>query len=103
MPDSPPITNIATNATALSMGTRKPMLPRHIVPIQLNTFTAEGTAITSVDNMKDDLRVGLIPLMNMRWPDTIQPTNAILRIAHTMERSPKSSSCPTLQIVAQHH
>src|SRR5438034_8283594 len=76
MPDSPPITNIATNATALSMGTWKRMLPRHIVPIQLNTFTAEGTAITSVDTMKDDPSVGFIPLMNMWWPHTIQPRNA---------------------------
>ncbi len=85
MPDSPPITNIATNATALSMGTWKRMLPRHIVPIQLNTFTAEGTAMTSVDTMKDDPSVGFIPLMNMWWPHTIQPRNAIPMIANTME------------------
>src|SRR2546425_9767202 len=92
MPDSPPITNIATNATALSMGTWKRMLPRHIVPIQLNTFTAEGTAITSVDTMKDDPRVGFIPLMNMWWPHTIQPRNAIPMIANTMERSEEHTS-----------
>src|SRR5439155_82852 len=110
IPDNPPITNIATNATACSMGTWKRMLPRHIVPIQLNTFTAEGTAITSVDTMKDDPRVGFIPLMNMWWPHTIaflgwivwvhrmfiplmnmwwphtiQPRNAIPMIANTME------------------
>src|SRR3989449_4354094 len=89
IPDSPPIANIATNATALSMGTWKRMLPRHIVPIQLNTFTAEGTAITSVDTMKDDPSVGFIPLMNMWWPHTIQPRNAIAMIANTIEWQPK--------------
>src|SRR2546429_2200681 len=61
IPDSPPITNIATNATALSIGTVNLMLPRHIVPIQLNVFTAEGTAITSVDTMNDDPSVGFMP------------------------------------------
>src|SRR5207237_10919516 len=89
MPDSPPITNIATNATALSIGTVNRRLPRHIVPIQLNVFTAEGTAITSVDTMKDDPSVGFIPLMNMWWPHTIQPRNAIATIANTIAWYPK--------------
>src|SRR2546425_5456980 len=48
IPDSPPITNIATNATAFSIGTWKRRLPRHIVPIQLNVLIAEGTAMISV-------------------------------------------------------
>ena len=61
------------------------MLPRHIVPIQLNVFTAEGTAITSVETMKDDPSVGFIPLTNMWWPHTIQPRNAIATIANTIE------------------
>src|SRR5882762_10108936 len=58
IPDSPPITNMATKATACSIGTWKRRLPRHIVPIQLNVFTAEGTAITSVETMKDDPTLG---------------------------------------------
>src|SRR5881227_3496464 len=89
MPDRPPITNIATNATALSIGTWKRRLPRHIVPIQLNVFTADGTAITSVDTMNDDPSVGFIPLMNMWWPHTIQPRKAIATIANTIEWYPK--------------
>src|SRR5207302_399459 len=83
-PDSPPITNIATNATALSIGMVNLMLPRHIVPIQLNVFTAEGTAITSVETMNDDPSVGFMPLTNMWWPHTIQPRNAIATIANTI-------------------
>src|SRR2546423_14646060 len=87
-PDSPPITNIATNATALSIGTVNLMLPRHIVPIQLNVFTAEGTAITSVDTMNDDPSVGFMPLTNKRWPHTIQPRNPIATTATTLQRYP---------------
>src|SRR2546427_8628649 len=85
IPDSPPITNIATNATAFSIGTWKRRLPRHIVPIQLNVLIAEGTAMISVETMNEEPRVGFIPLMNMWWPHTIHPRNAIATIANTIE------------------
>src|SRR2546425_1112687 len=85
MPDSPPITNIATNATAFSIGTWKWRLPRHIVPIQLNTLIAEGTAMIRVDTMNVDPSVGFMPLTNMWWPHTIQPRNAMPTIANTIE------------------
>jgi len=65
MPDSPPIVNIATNAMPCSIGTWNRRLPRHIVPIQLNTLIAEGTAISSVDTMNDDPSVGFMPLTNI--------------------------------------
>src|SRR5438445_161882 len=73
IPDSPPITNIATNATAFSIGTWKRRLPRHIVPIQLNVLIAEGTAMISVETMNEEPSVGFMPLMNMGWPHTIDP------------------------------
>src|SRR5881409_1907320 len=85
IPDRPPITNIATKATALSIGTWNRRLPRHIVPIQLNTLTADGTAITSVDTMNDEPSVGFIPLMNMWWPHTSHLRNAMPMIANTIE------------------
>src|SRR5918996_5403854 len=88
-PDRPPITNMATNATALSMGAWNFKFPRHMVPIQLNTLMADGTAITSVEIMNDDPSVGFMPLMNMWWPHTIQPSNAIPIIANTIEWEPK--------------
>src|SRR5258707_3475282 len=84
-PDSPPIVNIETKATAFSIGTVKRRLPRHIVPSQLKTLIAEGTEMSSVDTMNVDPRVGFMPLMNMWWPHTIQPRNAIPTIANTME------------------
>src|SRR5213593_1431744 len=88
-PDRPPIVNIATNAMALSIGTCSRRLPRHIVPSQLNTFTAEGTEITSVEIMNDEPSVGFMPLMNMWWPHTIQPRKPIAMIANTIEWYPK--------------
>src|SRR2546430_16015147 len=102
IPDSPPITNIATNATALSIGTVNLMLPRHIVPIQLNVFTAEGTAITSVDTMNDDPSVGFIPLTNMWRPHTIPPRNAVGTIANTIEWQPKSGLRRPLRTTCEH-
>src|SRR2546421_10186160 len=75
IPDSPPIVNIATNAIAFIIGTVKRRLPRHIVPIQLNTLIAEGTAITVVDTMNDEPSVGVIPDTDMGWPHPIQPMN----------------------------
>src|SRR5213594_3001120 len=84
-PDNPPITNIATKPTAFSIGTWKCRLPRHIVPIQLNTLMADGTAMIRVDTMNVDPNVGFIPLTNMWWPHTIQPRNAMPTIANTME------------------
>src|SRR6266702_1906897 len=84
-PDSPPIVNIETNPTAFSIGTVKFRFPRHIVPSQLNTLIADGTEMRSVDTMHVDPRVGFMPLMNMWWPHTIQPRNAIPTIANTIE------------------
>jgi hypothetical protein len=61
------------------------MLPRHIVPSQLNVLMADGTAMTmSVVIMKAPPSMGFMPLMNMWWPQTIQPRNAIAMIGHTM-------------------
>src|SRR5213592_1968653 len=50
MPDRPPIVNMETNPMAFSIGTWKRRLPRHIVPIQLNTLIADGTAMSKVFN-----------------------------------------------------
>jgi len=54
-------------------------------PIQLNTFTAEGTAITSVETMKDDPSGRVHPAHEHVVAHTIQPRNAIAMIANTIE------------------
>ena len=47
------------------MGVVNWMLPRQMVPSQLNTFTAEGRAIMMVAIMKPVPRRGSMPLWNM--------------------------------------
>src|ERR1043165_3097239 len=89
MPDRPPIVNIATKPTACSIGTWKCRLPRHIVPIQLNTLMADGTAISMVEIMNVMPSVGFMPLWNMWWPQTIQARNAMPAMANTIEWYPK--------------
>src|SRR5207247_5618048 len=92
MPDKPPIVNIDTKPMAFSIGTWKRRLPRHIVPSQLNTLIAEGTAMSSVETMNVDTRVGFMTLMNMWWTHTIQPRNAIPMRANTL------ATCATLDL-----
>ena len=62
IPLKPPMTNIETNAIALSMGTSKRSEPRHMVPIQLKVLIAEGTAINMVESIKVVPTVGFMPL-----------------------------------------
>src|SRR5262245_51309899 len=86
IPDSPPITNIDTKASALSIGTVNRMFPPHSVPSQLNVLMAEGTAITMVVIMKDVPSAGFIPLTNMWWPYTIQDRKAMPIIENAIAR-----------------
>src|SRR5207247_9726838 len=76
IPDSPPITNIDTNAIALSIGVVKRMFPPHSVPSQLNVLMAEGTAITMVESMKLVPRAGLMALWHMWCAYTSQERHA---------------------------
>ena len=80
IPDSPPTMNIDTNATLLSMTVLKTSRPPHIVPIQLNTFTADGRAIITVETMNVIPRAGFIPEVNMWWPHTMKPRPAMAAI-----------------------
>src|SRR5688500_7524011 len=84
MPESPPIANMATNESACIIGTENLMLPRQSVPSQLKVLMADGTAMTMVESMKDAPSIGCMPLMNMWWPQTIQPMKPIEMMAHTI-------------------
>src|SRR3712207_819062 len=77
MPDSPPITNMLTNASEWSIGVVNWMLPRQSVPSQLNTLIADGTAMNIVLIANVVPSVGFIPLWNMWWAQTMNPRNAI--------------------------
>src|SRR5687767_9161796 len=86
IPESPPMTNIATNATAFSIGVVNWIDPPQSVPSQLKTLMAEGTAMTIVEIMKVVPRIGFMPLMNMWWPQTIHPRPAMPRIEYAIAR-----------------
>ncbi len=68
MPESPPMTNIETNASELSIGTVNWIRAPHKVPSQLNVLMAEGTAMIIVVTVKAIPSAGLMPLTNMWWP-----------------------------------
>ena len=85
IPLKPPMTNMATNATAWSIGTCNLIFPRHMVPIQLNTLMAEGTAMSIVEIMNVMPNVGFMPLWNMWCPQTTHPRKAMLMMANTIE------------------
>src|SRR5512141_3102447 len=77
IPERPPITNIATNEMAFSIGVVNRMEPPQSVPSQLKVLMADGTAMTIVEIMNVVPRIGFMPLWNMWCPHTIQPRPAI--------------------------
>ena len=83
MPESPPMMNMETNPRACSIGVWRWMSPFQIVPSQLKTLIADGTAITMVVTMKVVPSIGFIPLWNMWWPHTIQLRKAMDTMAST--------------------
>src|SRR5215471_10300331 len=79
-PDSPPMTNIDTKDSAFNIGVVKWTSPPHTVPSQLNVLIAEGTAMTIVEIMNVVPSNGFMPLWNMWWPQTMNPSPAIPHI-----------------------
>ena len=82
MPDRPPMMNIATNASALSIGVVNWMLPPQSVPSQLNTLIADGQGdhhrATSMNVVPS---AGSCRDWNMWWPQTMKPSPAMPAIA----------------------
>src|SRR5439155_1028430 len=64
MPESPPMTNIETKASAFSIGTVNCIRAPHIVPSQLKVLMADGTAMIIVVTVKAIPSAGLIAVMN---------------------------------------
>ena len=55
--------------------------PFHIVAVQLNTFTAVGTAMTIVVSMKKSWPDSGMPTVNMWCAHTTSDRNAMLAVA----------------------
>ncbi len=75
MPVRPPEMKSDTKPIEKSIAEVNRMLPRQSVAIQLNTFTADGTAMMSVRNIKMDPRNGFIPVMNIWWAHTMNESS----------------------------
>jgi len=73
-PESPPVTKTETNPIANIIGTVSRIEPLHKVPSQLNVLMADGTPITIVITLKAKAANGFIPLTNMWWPHTMNPS-----------------------------
>src|SRR5260370_8947691 len=58
--------------------------PPQTVPIQLKVLTAEGTAITIVENENVAESKRFIPLTNMWWPQTMKPSPPMAISAKTI-------------------
>src|SRR3569833_756399 len=84
------MTNTQMNPTAHSMGDSKLSEPRHMVAVQLNTFTPVGTAISMVAYMKNSCPVTGMPPVNMWCAQTMNDRIAIEAVAYTIEAYPNS-------------
>src|SRR5512135_256692 len=89
-PEKPPIVNRHTNAMANSIGVSKVSDPFHIVATQLNTFTPVGTAISMVENMKNNWLATGMPVVNMWCAQTVNDRIAMDAVAYTIEAYPNS-------------
>src|SRR6185503_5263848 len=89
-PVIPPATKSETNPIANNIAVVKRMRAPHNVPSQLKVLTADGTPIESVNTENAIAEYGLMPLMNMWWPQTKKPSSPIAKIANTIARYPKT-------------
>jgi hypothetical protein len=81
--------NIDTKPIANSIGVFNLILPPYNVVIQLNTFTADGTAIIKVNTTKKLDIIGFTPDINMWCAQTINERKAIANMDKTIARYPK--------------
>src|SRR3972149_4413069 len=83
------MTNIERNPMANSIGVLRRIFPPHIVAIQLNTFTPEGTAIVTVAIMNGTRTLMSMPVVNMWWTHTVTPSGPIATVEYAIALYPK--------------
>src|SRR5512135_2593067 len=89
-PVKPPSVNRNRKPMANSIGVSKVSEPFHIVATQLNTFTPVGTAISMLENMKNNWLATGIPVVNMWCAQTVNDRIAMDAVAYTIEAYPNS-------------
>src|SRR3990172_9141649 len=83
------MTNIERNPMANSIGVLRRILPPHMVAIQLNTFPPEGTAIVTVAIMNGTRTLMSMPVVNMWWTHTVNPSSPIATVEYAIALYPK--------------
>ncbi len=73
--------NMLRNPNAKSIGVAKVICPRHMVAIQLNTFTPVGTAIRKVITEKKGKKT--LPVVNIWCAQTLKPRAPMPAVAKT--------------------
>jgi hypothetical protein len=79
-PVTPPMMKFWTKPMQNSIGAASRSFPFHIVVIQLNVFTALGTAIASDTAMKLARMRGSMPVLNMWWAQTPKESTPIASV-----------------------
>src|SRR5438309_11426248 len=87
------MTNIATKATAKSIGALSSIAPPHIVAIQLKILMPLGTAIARVMTMNGSLAEIEMPVVNMWWTHTPNDRNPIATVEGGIALQPKIGLC----------
>src|SRR5680860_414799 len=87
-PVNPPDMNTDTNPIANKEALLNRIFPRNIVDSQLNTFTAEGTAMIKVNVVKMLDRNGFTPAINIWCAHTRNDKNPIAMRENTIARYP---------------
>ena len=77
IPVNPPVMKSETNPIANNIPGVSRRFPFHRVVIQLNTLTAEGTAMINVETTKIEATNGFNPVTNMWWAQTMNDSPAI--------------------------
>ena len=81
---SPPEINIDTNPIANKLAGLNRILPPYKVAIQLNTLTAEGTAIIKVNMTKKFEMKGFTPDINIWCAQTMKDKKAMASMEYTI-------------------
>src|SRR2546425_2329916 len=71
IPESPPMTNIETNASAFSIGTVNWIRAPQSVPRQMEVWMADGTATVTGLTVKAISAARIMPLKTFNWLGTL--------------------------------
>jgi hypothetical protein len=84
-PVTPPMTNVNRNPRMKSIGVRRSGRPAMIVAIQANTWIPLGMVIIRLAAEKNVRAMAGMPVANMWWTHTPNPTTAVAMVARASQ------------------